>query len=38
MPDGWLIIQGVGADDRVVTQGAQVLLSEELKPQIRVPD
>jgi membrane fusion protein, multidrug efflux system len=38
MPNGWLISQGVHAGDRVVTQGAQVLLSEELKPQIRVPD
>jgi membrane fusion protein, multidrug efflux system len=38
MPNGWLITQGVRADDRVVTQGAQALLSEELRPQTRLPD
>jgi multidrug efflux system membrane fusion protein len=37
-PNGWLITQGVRPDDKVVTQGAQVLLSEELKPQTSLPD
>jgi hypothetical protein len=36
--DGWLVTQGVSPDDKVVTQGAQVLLSEELKPQTSLPD
>jgi hypothetical protein len=38
LPGGWLITQGLRAADRAVTQGAQVLLSEELKPQTRLPD
>lgn len=38
IPNGWLITEGVRAGDRVVTQGAQVLLSEELKPQTSLPD
>jgi multidrug efflux pump subunit AcrA (membrane-fusion protein) len=38
LPGGWLITQGLRAADRVVTQGAQVLLSEELKPQTSLPD
>jgi multidrug efflux system membrane fusion protein len=31
--DGWLITEGLHPAERTVTQGAQVLLSEELKPQ-----
>ncbi|MDB6085776.1 MAG: uncharacterized protein JWN43_3657 [Gammaproteobacteria bacterium] len=38
MREGWLIARGVRAGDRVVTQGAQMLLSEDLKPQISLPD
>lgn len=38
LPAGWLITQKLRASDRVVTQGAQVLLSEELKPQTSLPD
>ena len=38
LPGGWLIVDGLRANDRVVTQGAQVLLSEELKPQTRLAD
>lgn len=38
LPGGWLITQGLRAVERVVTQGAQVLLSEELKPQTSLPD
>jgi hypothetical protein len=37
-PGGWLVTQGLRAADKVVTQGAQVLLSEELKPQTSLPD
>lgn len=35
---GWLITAGLQAGDRVVTDGAQLLLSEELKSQTRVGD
>ncbi|HWM68258.1 MAG TPA: hypothetical protein VNO35_16830 [Steroidobacteraceae bacterium] len=38
LPGGWLVTQRLRASDRVVTQGAQVLLSEELKPQTSLPD
>lgn len=38
LPGGWLITQTWRVADRVVTQGAQVLLSEELKPQTSLPD
>jgi len=38
LPGGWLITQGLRAAERVVTQGAQVLLSEELKPLTSLPD
>jgi len=38
LPGGWLIMQGLRGAERVVTQGAQVLLSEELKPQTSLPD
>ncbi|HYL15896.1 MAG TPA: HlyD family efflux transporter periplasmic adaptor subunit [Terriglobales bacterium] len=33
---GWLITQGIAAGDRIVTAGAQILLSEEQKSQIQV--
>jgi hypothetical protein len=32
----WFVTEGVGAADRIVIQGAQTLLSEELKDQIRM--
>lgn len=32
IPDGWLVTQGLAPGQRVVTQGAQQLLSEETKP------
>ncbi len=38
LPGGWLITDGLHPNDRVVTQGAQVLLSEELKPETRLAD
>ena len=38
LPGGWLIAQGLRVADRAVTQGAQVLLSEELKAQTSLPD
>jgi hypothetical protein len=38
VPGGWLITQRLAAADRIVTHGAQVLLSEELKPETRLPD
>lgn len=37
-PNGRLVTEGVRAGDKVVTQGAQALLSEELKPQSPLPD
>ncbi|MFZ5926393.1 MAG: efflux RND transporter periplasmic adaptor subunit [Acidobacteriota bacterium] len=33
---GWLVTQGVFTGDRIVTVGAQMLLSEELKSQIQI--
>jgi hypothetical protein len=36
--NGWLVTEGVRPDDKVVTQGAQMLWSEELKPQTSLPD
>ncbi|MFO0838812.1 MAG: HlyD family efflux transporter periplasmic adaptor subunit [Phycisphaerae bacterium] len=33
-PDGWFLTEGISAEDSVVTRGAQVLLSEQLKQQI----
>ena len=37
---GWLVThsedQGIAAGDRIVTKGAQILLSEEQKSQIQV--
>ncbi|MGH8261817.1 MAG: hypothetical protein ACREUG_19230, partial [Steroidobacteraceae bacterium] len=38
VPGGWLIVEGLRPNDQVVTQGAQVLLSEELKPETRLAD
>lgn len=38
LPGGWLITDGLQPNDRIVTQGAQVLLSEELKPETRLAD
>lgn len=38
VPGGWLVSQGLQTGDRAVTQGAQLLLSEELKPLTRLPD
>jgi hypothetical protein len=35
---GWLISQGLKSGDRAVTDGAQVLLSEELKSQLSLGD
>jgi multidrug efflux system membrane fusion protein len=35
---GWLVPRGLRAGDRVVTAGAQILLSEELKSQVRLED
>jgi multidrug efflux system membrane fusion protein len=36
--DGWFVSAGVFPDDRVVTTGAQTLLSEERKTEIKVGD
>ena len=36
--DGWVVVSGIRAGERVVTRGAQLLLSEELKSQIKVGD
>lgn len=33
--DGWSIAEGLSPSDRIVVSGAQVLLSEELKAQVR---
>ena len=33
---GWLVTQAVSAGDRIVTVGAQMLLSEEQKSQIQI--
>jgi membrane fusion protein, multidrug efflux system len=38
LDDGWLVPSGLEAGTRVVTRGAQVLLSEELKSQVRLED
>jgi hypothetical protein len=35
MGNGWFTAEGLEADDKVVVSGAQLLLSEELKFQIR---
>ncbi|MGH7973005.1 MAG: hypothetical protein ACREIC_30175, partial [Limisphaerales bacterium] len=36
--DGWFVTAGVLPNDRVVSTGAQTLLSEERKTQIKVGD
>jgi hypothetical protein len=36
--DGWFITEGLSPSDRIVISGAQVLLSEELKSQIRLAE
>ncbi len=38
MTDGWFVAGGLSTNDRVVTTGAQTLLSEERKSQIKVGD
>lgn len=38
VPGGWFIAQGISPDQRVVTKGAQQLLSEEFRAQIDVGD
>ena len=35
---GWLLTSGLQAGDRVVTDGAQILLAEELKSQVRLEE
>src|SRR5262245_46871479 len=35
---GWLVTAGLQAGDRVVTDGAQILLSEEFKSQVRLQE
>ena len=35
-PRGWLVTQGTSAGSRIVTVGAQMLLSEEQKSQIQI--
>jgi len=37
-PGGWFAASGVGPGDRVVVDGAQTLLSEEFKSQIKLED
>ena len=36
--DGWFVVNGLLPDDRIVTTGAQLLLSEELRSQIQIGD
>lgn len=36
--DGWFVGKGLSPNDRIVTTGAQLLLSEELRSQIQVGD
>ncbi len=36
LPDGWFVVEGFRADERVVTVGAQTLLSEEFRSQVQV--
>ena len=36
--NGWFVVRGTAPGDRVVTTGAQMLLSEERKTQIKLAD
>ncbi len=36
MEEGWVVTKNVSAGDRVVVEGAQLLLSEEFRSQIRI--
>ncbi|HJS89755.1 MAG TPA: hypothetical protein VJ738_07295 [Steroidobacteraceae bacterium] len=38
LPGGWLVESGLHPKDRVVTEGAQLLLSQELKPETQLAD
>ncbi|MDE2471166.1 MAG: hypothetical protein KGL35_21135 [Bradyrhizobium sp.] len=36
--DGWLVLDGIRSDERIVTNGAAILLSEEQKSRIKLAD
>ena len=36
--DGWFVTRGLSPNDRIVTRGAQLLLSEELRSQIQIAE
>jgi len=36
VPDGWFVADAISADQRIVTKGAQQLLSEEFRAQVDV--
>ncbi len=36
--DGWLVLQGLDPDNRIVTRGAAILLAEEQKSRIKLAD
>lgn len=38
VPNGWFVTEGIAPNARVVTSGAQILLSEEFRAQIQVQD